>query len=267
MSEKYILTDQTMVWRKRLLYRIKAIRDFDNVKAGDLGGWVESTKNLSQKGRCWIFQEAKVYDNARVTDDALVLNKTIIFDAARISDNAVVSGSASVYDFAIVSGRAKVSDEAMIYDKAVVTETAMVWDQAEVHGKARIFGHAFIEDQASVFGKARVCGTASVFEHAMVYGEALVSSSADVHNNAKIASTATIASDRDYIILGPIGSRDDYTTFAKGANGDILVSCGCFSGTLSEFRAAVNKKHPTGSRCSCEYLYSIEYAERMLSIH
>ena len=48
MSKKYELTDETMEWEGHTLHRIKALRDFNDVKAGDLGGWVESEDNLSQ---------------------------------------------------------------------------------------------------------------------------------------------------------------------------------------------------------------------------
>lgn len=43
-------------------FRIRALRDFSNVKAGDVGGFVTSEKNLSHKGDCWVS------GNARVTD-------------------------------------------------------------------------------------------------------------------------------------------------------------------------------------------------------
>ena len=45
MSKKYELTDETMEWEGHTLHRIKALRDFNYVKAGDLGGWVESEDN------------------------------------------------------------------------------------------------------------------------------------------------------------------------------------------------------------------------------
>lgn len=66
----------------RKLYRIEALKDFSNVKKGDKGGFVESEDNLSQKGNCWIYHTAKVFDNAAVCGDAL------------ISDNAVVCNNA-----------------------------------------------------------------------------------------------------------------------------------------------------------------------------
>ena len=66
------------------LYRIKALKDFGNVKAGDLGGYVESKKNLSQEGDAWVSGNARVYDNARV------------FGNAWVSGNARVSGTAKL---------------------------------------------------------------------------------------------------------------------------------------------------------------------------
>ena len=48
------------------LHQIRALIDFGNVKAGDLGGGIESEKNLSQEGNCWVYGNALVYGNARV---------------------------------------------------------------------------------------------------------------------------------------------------------------------------------------------------------
>ena len=42
MENKYKLTDDTIKSTHRTLYRIKALKDFANVKKGELGGYVES---------------------------------------------------------------------------------------------------------------------------------------------------------------------------------------------------------------------------------
>lgn len=48
---KYRLTDEKMSTDLDLAaYRIVALRDFGSVKAGDLGGFVESESNLSHDG-------------------------------------------------------------------------------------------------------------------------------------------------------------------------------------------------------------------------
>ena len=38
-----------------------ACKDFGNIKKGDFGGYVESEKNLSHEGNCWVYDGAKVY--------------------------------------------------------------------------------------------------------------------------------------------------------------------------------------------------------------
>ena len=67
------------------LFRIKALIEFGNVKAGELGGFVEKEENLSQDGNAWVYDSARVYDNARVYGDA------------RVYGNACVCGDAWVY--------------------------------------------------------------------------------------------------------------------------------------------------------------------------
>lgn len=74
--------------------RIRALRDINNpgmplIRAGDLGGFVESEENLSQEGECWVAADAVVYDQAKVSDNALVT------DEAHVNCGAIVKGSAA----------------------------------------------------------------------------------------------------------------------------------------------------------------------------
>lgn len=81
------------------LYRIKALKNFgEDIKKGDLGGYVESEKNLSQNGDCWIF------DNATVKDNSIVKDNAIVGDYARIEGNSVVEKEA------IIDGDSQVKD-------------------------------------------------------------------------------------------------------------------------------------------------------------
>ena len=65
--KKYELTSTTTEWAGKTLYKIKALKDFSNVKKGDLGGWVEKESNLSQQNDAWVYGNAKVYGDARVS--------------------------------------------------------------------------------------------------------------------------------------------------------------------------------------------------------
>ena len=42
-KKKYELTNKTIEFNGITLHRIKALKDFSNVKAGDFGGWVEKS--------------------------------------------------------------------------------------------------------------------------------------------------------------------------------------------------------------------------------
>ena len=54
------------------LFRIKALIEFGNVKAGDLGGYIEKEENLSHMGNAWVSGNAQVSGDAQVFGDARV---------------------------------------------------------------------------------------------------------------------------------------------------------------------------------------------------
>ena len=92
-------------------------------------------------------------------------------------------------------------------------------------------GNAWVYGDAEVYGNARVSGNARVYGNARVSGDARVSGNAWVYGNA------------DYLLIGRIGSRFSFTTFFKNKDKGITVSCGCFLGTIAEFRAKVTDTH------------------------
>ncbi len=69
---KYELTDETIVHFGHTLHRIRALISFNDVQAGDLGGWIETEDNLDQDRSAWVYGDARVYGNARVCGDAQV---------------------------------------------------------------------------------------------------------------------------------------------------------------------------------------------------
>ena len=63
----------------------------------------------------------------------------------------------------------------------------------------------------------------------------------------------------DILIVGLIGSRNDYTTIFHTDKG-IFVQCGCFRGTLDEFEAKVKETHQ-GNQHERDYLALIQFAK------
>lgn len=91
-----ILKDEFIEFDGRKLYRIKALKDFHNVKKGKVGGYIESEQNLSQEGDAWVSGNAQVYGNAWVYGDAWVYGNARVYGNAWVSGNARVSSDAWV---------------------------------------------------------------------------------------------------------------------------------------------------------------------------
>ena len=181
MDRKYeLLKDDYINYRGITLYRIKALKDFKNIKAGELGGYVESEKNLSHDRNCWVYDNAKVYGNAQVYDNAEILNNAEVFGEAWVYEDAKVFGDAKVY------GDAEVCGEAWVYEDAKVYGNAKVYGDAEVCGNAKIYGTAFVCGNANVYEDAQACGDSYICGNAKIYGSAFVCENAEVYGSVII---------------------------------------------------------------------------------
>lgn len=190
------------------LRQIEALRDFADVTAGATGGWLEHESQLSQHGRCWIYDvNSLVYDKANVAQDAILTGECILSHGARIDGNATVDAShvshrAHITGHATVrasriSGRCFIGDVAHVSDCEILALQGLTADstqrlriadrasvhasrvvhQAQIHGSALV-SYAFIEHRAEVYGHAIIegneendvwlCDCAQVYDHARV---------------------------------------------------------------------------------------------------
>lgn len=116
MEKKYELIESDI----RGLHRIKALRDFGDVKKGDVGGYVENEYNLSHDGECWIYYDAAVFDNATVWNDVRIRDEARIYGNASINDNVVVCNNARVCDDARVCANTRVCGDSVICGDAYI---------------------------------------------------------------------------------------------------------------------------------------------------
>lgn len=127
MSKKYELVENDYIdtgWSK--LFRVRYLRDFADVKAGDLGGYIESEKNLLQDGDARVLDDARVYAKGNVGMDAVVKGDAVVAGNAYVSCRAVVKDNAVVTDNAAVSGDAVVGGFASLHDTTHVVNNAVV---------------------------------------------------------------------------------------------------------------------------------------------
>lgn len=209
------------------VYRIRALKDFGNVKKGDLGGWIESENNLSHEGNCWV------YDNARVCG------------------HAKISGNANVKDNAMVFGWATINCGAFVYDNARVWGGAIVSDTASVSGKAAVYGNTTIYGYCKIRGFAEISGNAKI-------ANVIIDQDVQIHGSTMINAV------NEYVIIGPIGSRRANTVFTRLKEPPYIYVCtGCFHGDINAFKKAVIYRHGNRTRYGKEYLDAIKYAKRL----
>ena len=85
-------------------------------------------------------------------------------------------------------------------------------------------------------------------------------SNLDNDGDAWVSGNAQVYGDLDYAIVGGFGSEQRTTTFFLQKDGMVGVKCGCFYGTLEEFREKVKKTHK-GSKYAQEYLMIADLME------
>ena len=80
------------------IFQLKSLKDFSDVKKGDLGGYVHDENTLSHNGDCWIYQEScvgngcKVDGNSKISNGVTLLGDVLVEDTT-INGRIVISGS------------------------------------------------------------------------------------------------------------------------------------------------------------------------------
>jgi NDP-sugar pyrophosphorylase family protein len=229
-EKKYILTNETINFRGHVLHRIQAIKDIGKqlVKKGDLGGWVESERNLLHEGDCWIFDDAKVFESAEVALNAQVHNNACIYGKAVIAGGYIYD-NVEIYDCAKIGG---------------ILDYVLISGNAKIHDNARIFHRAEVRDNAEVYENAIIKNCARIFDKAKVRGDAVVSGNADITKNAEIIRN------NDYSVYRDTWSNtcwyNSYITWTR-SNGKWTI--GTFYGSDKELiREAYKDSKKSGKR-------------------
>ncbi len=266
--KKYDFTGETLKWYGRTLSRIRALKDFGDVKAGDLGGWIEKEENLSHEGDCWVYDEAKVSEDAHVIENAKAYDRSEISGQALMREDAVTRNDVKIYDGADIYGQAEVCGQAEIYEKAKICKNSKIYNSAKIHGNAWICGNSKVYEFAEVYensevygnseirGNSKIHGNTKIYNFAKVCDNAEIKGDTEVLNDVIIGKDAVIESSRDYIFIGPLGSKNKVVTVFKTYEG-VRVLRGCFYGSIEEFESKVKETHKDNEYGN-EYLDFVE---------
>lgn len=264
MANKYIILQNDSIQHEgRTLYRIKALRSFKWVSAGDLGGYIEGEHNLSQIGTCWVFDDAKIFDKAIVRDEAEITNEAQVFGEAIVADQAKVYGYANLRDDSMTMGHGEVCEYARLSNKAVVENHAKVYGHArvegeasvrnfaEVYGNARVTGYSFVDDDAKVYGYATIDGQARIYEHASVKDNGIVRGYANLSGYATVSKYGLVSDMAD--VNFNIRDQDEYAIYTDPKESKWFITAATkenwsnakgMTGTKEEFLALARKESP-----------------------
>ena len=150
-ERKYVLLDDDVIIAPngRVCYRIKAIKDFGYIAAGQLGGYVQNIHSLSQSGNCWVADNAVIWGGGHVYEDAIIRENAQVFEKAIVQGKSVVSGGCLIGGAAKIEGTAQVELSCIVAGEAYISGDAIVRGSYFIDGKARICS---VQDYIAVSG-------------------------------------------------------------------------------------------------------------------
>ena len=165
-NNKYEITDISHE-KYPFLHRVRALRDVGaEVKAGDLGGFVESESNLSATpgDNAWIYEDAIAAGDAYVDQNANLRGKAIACNQAYISRSALLAGNSRPEDAAYICG-------GVLLDGARCTGSSMVLPSPDTHNVPVLSGECAV--YGKVVGDVGVQGKAVIQEGEIVQNNTL----------------------------------------------------------------------------------------------
>ena len=149
------------------LHRIRALRDIGSeLKAGDLGGFVESEGNLSFEAEddAWIFNDAIAAGEGHVDKGSVLRERAIVCGCAYASHGTEMSGDSRAEDDAYIRGArlsrcARVSGNGMVLQSPTTKAAPILTGSCSVYGK--------------VIGDVTLTGTAVVISGEEILNESL----------------------------------------------------------------------------------------------
>lgn len=168
-----------------------------------------------------------------------------------------------VYPNAYAYENSRIRSDAKLYARVIASGECVITDQATLSGTVHVCDHAYITGSPRIeniykFSSMIIGGNAAIMSNVV-----LQSSNIKLYRE-RFKANAQIFRETDYLCVGPIGSRYDYTTFYRTKDQGIWVCCGCFNGSINAFLKAVKHAHPIKSQFRDEYLSAIRLAKSKL---
>ena len=124
--------------------RIVALKDFSNVKKGEIGGFVSNENNLSQYGDCWLYGNSKMFGNCKMFDNSKMFGYSEMHDYSEMHNNSEIHNNSKMHDNSKMFGYSKMHG----YSK--------MDNNSEMHDNSKIFGNSKIDNNCKIFGNSKI---------------------------------------------------------------------------------------------------------------
>lgn len=213
LDKKYELVPETVTkLYSKPMYRIRALKDFSDVKKGQYGGYVESEENLSQTGNCWIYDDSIVGSGSRVIDNAVIKDSSRVICGSEVSDDAVVEGGSLIDESSVVSDQSRVNNSLVtnasyVIYKSIVKEDSTI-EQGSTVCNAVVGPKAYIKNGAVIRFDINDSEDYVVYNPPVSYGRSLTASTkTDIWSCEPFMDTAETL--RAYLIEDEVLAEDD----------------------------------------------------------
>lgn len=171
-NQKYEITDIAHE-KYPFLHRIRALRDIGGeVKAGNLGGFVEGERNLSFEpgDDAWIFDDAISAGEGCVDKGSILRERAVVCGCAYVSHRAELTDDARAEDDAYIRG-AKLSECARASGSSMILQSPTTKAAPILSGDCAVYG--------KVMGDVLLAGTAVVISDETISNDSLDTLSID----------------------------------------------------------------------------------------
>ena len=226
---KYEITNIEMNWNGHILHRIKALKDFilinrKEIHKGDLGGWVENKDNLSQEGSCWIYDECKMYENARRRGHSIGYGNSQQFG------NSKQFGDSKQY------GNSKQFGDSKQF------ENSRQFGNSQQYGNSHQFGNSMQDGNSMQFENSQQFGDSVQTGNSQQFGNSIQFGCSIADKDMSLSGHSSFETEDDIVILtSPTSGRQ--ITIGSDRN----ICTGCFDGSswllIDENRCQLPKDH------------------------
>lgn len=141
-----------------------------------------------------------------------------------------------------------IENESNLSDTAWVGKNSRICSYSKVYENAHVYGNSIVEEYSHVFGNARIGDGVRVKAGSFVFGTACIT------GEVQLPIDACIGSNADFVLIGPAISSKRFTTAYRAIDNSILVSTGCFVGSIDEFKYAIKNTHKDSPSCKKQYM-------------